>query len=199
MEKRRGFLDELLEELDDTCSFILAAITRNPEGIGFNELYRKIRENPETQYNKMAKSSLSKHLTHLVDKTLVEKKVDKESKLKLKPSKYMPSQYFKDLSKGFIAQSTSPKDYMPLMRSEDVRSLTSHLMFIINQHLTESLSASLVAPEKIFIWNVHQAFHNIETLMRAYKERVLESKEESEARKALQYCRSNISQTLRTS
>ena len=194
--KKEDSLDELLEELDDECSFILAAIILHPDGIGFNDLNRKIKKDPQSSYYKMAKSTLSKHLTHLIDKKLIEKKVVENSRLKLKPSKYMTSPHFKDLSKGFITQSTAPKDYMPLMRAEDVRSVTNHLMFFINQHVTECLRASLQAPDNVSIWNMHHAFYNLETLMRAYRERVLEGKKESEALKALQDCRSKISEIL---
>ncbi len=192
----REFLDELLAELDDECSFILAAIILHPEGIGFNELNRKIKKDPKSLYYKMAKSTLSKHLNHLIDKNLLEKKVIENSRLKLKPSKYMTSQYFNDLSKGFIDQSTSPEDYLPLMRAEDIRSVTSQLMFLINQHVTECMRTSLTVPENISIWNIHQALYNLEILMRAYRERVLESKEESEALKAIRACRSKISEIL---
>ena len=180
----REFLDELLSELDDECSFILAAIILHPEGIGFNELNRKIKKDPKGLYYKMAKSTLSKHLKHLIKKNLVRKKVIENSRLKLKPSKYKTSQYFNDLSKGFIAQSISPKDYLPHMRAEDVRTATNHLMFLINQHVTRCLKASLTVPENISIWNIHQALHITETMMRAYRERVLESKEESESEEA---------------
>ena len=190
----REFLDELLSELDDECSFILAAIILHPEGIGFNELNRKIKKDPKSLYYKMAKSTLSKHLNHLIDKNLIEKKVIENSRLKLKPSKYKTSQYFNDLSKGFIAQSTSPEDYLPPMRAKDVRTATSHLMFLINQHVAKCLQASLTVPENISIWNIHQAFYILETMIRAYRERVLESKEESEASKAIQACRSKSSE-----
>lgn len=184
MERRKGFLDDLLKELDDTCSFILAEITLNPQGMGFNELLKKVRKHPT--YRKMAKSTLSEHLRHLMEKKLVDKKVDKDSRLKLKPSEYRTSQHFIQLSKGLIAQSTTPEDYLPFMRTEDVKSVTNHLMEINLQHISECLKVVLQAPENIAVWNMHQAFYNLETLMRAYRERILESKEETMALKALQ-------------
>ena len=182
-ERRKDFLDEILKDLDDSCSLILVGIAKNPEGIGFNQLHREIRKHSD--YRQIAKSTLSEHLKHLLKKNLIEREEIRESLLKLKPTKYRISSYFKKLSKGFIAQSVTPEDYLPLMMSEEVNTVTQHLMFIIIQHLSDCLKSILQTPENISIWNMHQLFYNMETLMIAYRERILKKNEVNPALKVI--------------
>ena len=181
--RRKHVLDKILDELDDPCSFILAGITMFPEGIGFNKLHREIRK--QNNYSKMAKSTLSEHLQHLRKKNLIERDIDEGSQLKLKPTTYRTSSHFKELSKGFVAQSTTPEDFLPLMMSEDVKTVTDHLMSIILIHVSECLDAVLQTPKNISIWNMQQLFYNMENLMRAYRERILQKNEAATALKVI--------------
>lgn len=171
--RRKDILDKTLEELDDHCSFILAGIIyHSEEGIGFNQLYREIRE--KRNYSNIAKTTLCIHLKHLLDTNFITKDIEEDSRLKLKPTTYRTSPYFKELSKGFVAQSITPEDFLPLMMSEDVKSVTNHLMNTIILHVSECLASVLQAPENISRLNMFQLFYNMETLMRAYRERILE-------------------------
>ena len=186
-ERRKDVLDEILIRLDDTCGFILAGITMHPEGIGFNKLHKEIKKYPKpNHYNKMAKTTLSLHIQHLIEEKLITNDPKNDSRLKIKPSKYQISPYFKELSKGIIAQALTPIDYLPLMRAEDASTVTVNLMDVNIILLSECLEAVLQAPENIAIFNIHQTFYNLETLMRAYRERILEKKEEKAALKTIQ-------------
>lgn len=179
-------MDDIVSTLDETCCYILAGISRHPEGIGFNRLLREIQKQPNSQYNKMAKTTLAQHIQHLLDKHFIENEIVKNSPLKFKPSKYRVSVYFKELSKGLIAQSVNPDDYLPLMRAEDAGKLTMHLMDLNLQYLSECIETVLQNPENIALFNINQTFYNLETLMRAYRERILERKEERIALKTIQ-------------
>lgn len=179
MEERKNVLDGALEDLDDTCQLILAAVTMHPQGIGFNQLLKKIKQHPDIHYNSMAKTTLSEHIQHLLGKKLIEKHTLETSALKLKPSKYRISRYFRGLSKGLIAQSTTPEDILPAMMDEDAETVTRHLMSIIIDNLAACLEAVIQSPENISIYNMHQAFYNLETLMRAYRQRIQQKKEET--------------------
>jgi len=193
-KKRKDVLDKMLDELDDPCQFILAGITLNAEGIGFNELHREIRK--QNNYSKMSKSALSGHLKHLLEKNLIENKIDEKSPLKFKPSNYRTSSYFRELSKGFVAQSITSEDFMPLMMSEDVNEVTRHLMFISIQHLSACLKSILQAPENISSLNMFQFFYNLETLMKAYRERILKKNEESTALEVIHECEAKSTESL---
>jgi len=183
MIERKIELNEFLNKLDETCSFILAEIIQNPKGIGFNELYRRIKKHSECRT--MAKSTLSDHIKHLVDQNFIERKTVKDSPLKLKPVQYRTSQHFRKLSKGMIAQSVSPEDFLPLMRKQNASEVTNQLMSAIFTNVTECLKAILQAPENISRLNMHQAFYIMETLMIAYRKRILESKDEITALKTI--------------
>ena len=184
LERRKDVLDEILEKLDETCSLILTGIIMNPKGIGFNELHRQLRK--KNKYRAVAKTTLSQHLLHLQASKLIDKDKIQNSPLTIKPSNYHTSQYFKELSKGFIAQSTTVEYLLPEILSKDIKSLTNDLIRVILLHLSESLKSVLQVPENIFVWNMHQAFYNIETLVRAYKKRVIKNKEEGPALKAIE-------------
>jgi DNA-binding HxlR family transcriptional regulator len=192
-KKRKDILDKILDELDDLDQFILAKITLNPE-IGFNELHRKIRK--QNNYSKTSKSALSGHLKHLQEKNLIEKETDEKSPLKWKPSKYRTSSYFRELSKGFVAQSLTPEDFLPLMMTEDVNEVTQHLMYIIIQQLSDCLEVVLQAPENLSMWNMGQLFYNMETLMRAYRERILKKNEANTALKVIHDCKVKATKSL---
>jgi len=193
-ENRSDVLDEILKELDNPCQFILAGIILNHEGIGFNELHRAIRK--QNNYSKMSKSALSAHLKHLLGENLIENEIDEKSPLKFKPSKYRTSSYFKELSKGFVAQSVTPEHYLPLMISEDVTEVTHHLMYILIQQLSDCLKSVLQTPENISIWNMHQLFYNMETLMRAYRERILKKNEIDTALKLIHNSKIDATKSL---
>lgn len=191
IKRRKDILDEMLEDLDEHCSLILVGITMNP-GIGFNQLHKELRKH--SNHREVAKSTLSEHLKHLSKKNLIEKEIVEGSPLKIKPTKYRTSSHFKELSKGFVAQSTTQEDFLPLMISEDVKSLTKHLMRIILLHLTDCMKSTLQVPENISVLNMHQLFYNIETLMKAYRERILQKKEETTALKTIDEWFSNVNQ-----
>lgn len=178
-ERRKNVLDGVLEDLDDTCQFILAEVIKHPEGIGFNALLREMKHLRDVNYNRMARTTLSEHLQHLQLKHLIEKPPPENSNLNLKPSKYRTSQYFRDLSKELMAESITPEDYLPLMMKEDAQTVTRHLMSIITGQLADCLVGVIQSPENISIYNMHQAFYNLETLMRAYRQRIQQQKEES--------------------
>lgn len=190
MEERKNILDGALEDLDDTCQLILAAVTMYPQGIGFNELLKKIKQHPDAHYNSMAKTTLSEHIQHLLRKNLIEKHTLETSRLKLKPSKYRISPHFRQLSRGLIAQSTTPEDILPTMMNESAETVTRHLMSIIIDNLAECLAVVIQSPENISIYNLHQAFYNLETLMRAYRQRIQQQKEETLALETIRAWRS---------
>jgi DNA-binding HxlR family transcriptional regulator len=193
-EEKLAELNQILYKLDDYCSFILAGITVHPEGIGFGELLREIREHDK--YKKMSRTALSTHLKHLRAKNLIEKKTKKDSPLKIKPTIYSTSSYFRELSKGFIAQSVAPEDFLPLMMAEDVTEVTQHLMHIIVQQLSDCLQIVLQAPKNVSEWNMGQLFFNMETLMRAYRERIDKKNEVNTALKVIRDCKVKVTKSL---
>ena len=176
-------LDDALIKLDNQCGFILATISMNEKGFGFNSLLKKIREHDE--HKRMAKSTLSIHLKHLEEGNLIENEIVKESPLKYKPAKYKISQHFREISKGMIAQSTTPEDFLPFMRDLDAEALTDQLMKAIHAHVAECLGIMIQVPDEISRWNMHQALYNLRSLMIAYRERIIERKEEIVASTAL--------------
>jgi DNA-binding HxlR family transcriptional regulator len=196
-ERKKDILDKLLDELDAPCQFILAGIILNPEGIGFNELHREIRK--QNNYSKLSRSALSGHLKHLQEKNLIENKIDEKSPLKFKPSNYCTSPHFRELSKGFVAQSVTPEDFIPLMMNEDVNEVTQHLMCMSIQHLSDCLKSILQTPENISSLNMFQFFYILETLMKAYRVRILEKNEESRALKVIHECEAKATKSLRGS
>ena len=193
-EDKLAELNKILYKLDDYCSFILAGITMHPKGIGFNELHREIRK--QNNYSKMSKSALSGHLKHLLGENLIEREEVTDSPLKIKPTKYRTSSYFKELSKGFVAQSVTPEDFIPLMMSEDANEVTQHLMCIIIQHLSDCLKSILQAPENISSLNMSQLFYNMETWMRAYRERILQKNEANTALNFIHDCEVKATKSL---
>lgn len=183
MSAKEEILNETLRGLDDYGSVILVAIIRHPEGIGFNSLQKEIRKHPKCET--MAKTTLSEHLHYLVGNNLVDRDLDENSKLKFKPTKYKTSQYFRNISKEYIAQSTTPEDFLSLMRTEDVATVTKHLMSSTLTQIAECLKAVVSAPEKISRVKIKQLAYNLETMTIAYRERILETKEEAIALNAI--------------
>lgn len=184
MAERKNILDAILRDLDDQCSIILVEITMNPKGIGFNSLYKKIRKHPG--FLKIAKPTLVDHLQHLFGFDLIEKEILENSKLKLKPTLYKTSQYFRKLSKGMIAQSTTPEDLLPIFREKDAQTATNLILNQILLETVECLKITLQTPDKISTWNMRQHFYILETLMKAYRERILEKNELAKALETLQ-------------
>ncbi len=194
-EDKLAELNKILYKLDDYCSFILAGITMHPEGLGFGELHREIKKHE--RYRKISRSALSTHLKHLRAKNLIKRKIKKkDSPLYHKPVEYSTSAYFRELSKGFVAQSVTPEDFIPLMMNEDVTEVTQHLMYITIQHLSDCLKSILQAPENISNLNMFQLFYNIETWMRAYRERILKKNEVNTALKVIHNCKAKVTKSL---
>jgi DNA-binding HxlR family transcriptional regulator len=186
MEKNPNAIELLNKIQDEECAYILAEIINNPKGIGFNQLHRNMRKHPQCE--KMAKSTLSKHLKHLMEDYFIEKDIEKQSNPSLKPgSNYKTTKHFRELTKNGIAQSTTPEDFLPLMRAEDAQLVTKHLLNIMQWHLRECLKAMLQAPESISKLNMHQAFYILETLMTAYRKRIRERGEEKKALQAIDH------------
>ena len=185
MEKTPNAIELLNKIQDEECAYILAEIINNPKGIGFNQLYRNMRKH--SQCEKMAKSTLSKHLKHLMEDYFIEKEIEKQSNMNNKPVKYKTSKHFRELTKNGIAQSTTPEDVLPLMRAEDAQLVTEHLLHVMLWHLRECLKVMLQSPENISKLKMHQAFYNLETFMTAYRKRIKERREEKKALQAIDH------------
>ena len=72
------------------------------------------------------------------------------------------------------------------MRAENVKPVTIQLMKVMTYSLSECLKASLQSKDNISTYIMHQAFYNLETLMKAYRTRVTEEKKETIAIKAIE-------------
>ena len=184
--RRKSILDKLLKDLGNVPSYILMRIGFHQKGIGFNKLYREIKIDNQSIYQKMAKSTLSKHLKFLLEKNVLEKQINENSPLKIKPTTYIISKYFREISKGILFLSTTPEDYLLLMRSESIEDVTIQLKNMMSYEIYDCIKGVIQVPENIAEYTMCNFFYNLETVIRAYRTRVLEKKEEKMALKTIQ-------------
>ncbi len=179
-------LDKAVESLDRHCSSLLAFFTvMYPDEFGFNELHRKLRN--LNKYSSQAslfksKTTLSTHMKHLLNKQYIVVRVDKKSKLKIKPRKYTLSPYLVEISKDVInLKALSLNQALEPMRGEDIRPLTIMLIDILLRNVCEFLESVITYPEKLAALYRSVTYWHFDNIMNAYRIRVLEKGEEKAA------------------
>jgi hypothetical protein len=176
MSEKRNVIDDILQDLnkDDASSYIFAAISSHPEGIGFNKLLKEIRHGPDRHYRKMAKTTLSLNLKILITKNLVERTVEEDSYLKLKPTKYQMSPYFRENMKGLLAQTTLPEEYNNYMKDKDGINIARIIIKIAINHISDCLAESLQYPDNIANFTMKQLFYNLEAWFTEFRKLAIE-------------------------
>jgi hypothetical protein len=135
---------------DEYCATLLILfVAKHPQTLGFNEIRRQLPE--MTDKVNPSPNALEKHLGHLMENKVIQRREDKESKLKIKPVIYSLTSEFIELGKNLFITNRGLdveqlKGELTLMSiSEASRSVT----YILLNDTLDSVKDALTLDSKI--------------------------------------------------
>ena len=135
---------------DEYCSMLLALFcVKHPKTLGFNEIRRELSlmtNNVNTSPN-----ALNRHLKHLIENKVIQKKSDDESNLKIKPIHYSLTPAFTELAKDLfiVNQGLDVELLKEELKAMSVDEASRKVAFILLNDVIDEVRDSLVLDPKI--------------------------------------------------
>jgi len=181
MKRKLNIVENLILPLDKHCKYLLFLLSvedaknkkgnTNQKGFGFNELYHYLQQLKKRSFLALnfTRPTLAKHLNHLVEGGFLEKTVIKKSNLKLKPTKYRISKFWRELTQVFYPWVNFDENKaMKTYSSYNTKILTSVILYDVLLCFARAIKNCLEAPPQIQKWFLENAFYLQENLTQCY-------------------------------
>ena len=171
---------------DEYCSMLLALFcVKHPKTLGFNEIRRELSlmtNNVNTSPN-----ALNRHLKHLMENRVIQKKIDDDSNLKIKPIRYSLTPTFTELAEDLfiVNQGLDVGLLKEDLKAMSVDEASRKVAFILLNDVLEEVRDSLVLDPKIADFKLLLKSARIKVALDAYSSFIKDSGAREEALKVL--------------